>query len=49
MNSQTSMTLSLTAYAWPAVSARVEGFARITVNVAKRNHHHAQGCFPMTD
>jgi hypothetical protein len=49
MISQTSITLSLTAYAWPMVSARTGGFVRITVNVAKRNHHHAQGCFPMTD
>jgi hypothetical protein len=49
MTSQTSMTLSLTAYPWPMVSARAEGFARITVNVAKRNRHLAQGCFPMTD
>jgi len=49
MTSQTSMTLPLPAYAWPLVSARVEGFSRIAVNVAKRNCHHAQGCFPMTD
>jgi hypothetical protein len=49
MTSQTSMALSLTAYPWPAVSARPEGFVRVAINVAKRNHHLAQGCFPMTD
>jgi hypothetical protein len=46
---QTSITLPLTAYIWPMGGARTEGFARITVNVAKRNHRLAQGCFPMTD
>jgi hypothetical protein len=49
MISQISITLPLTASAWPTVSARVEGFPRLAVNVTKRNCHRAQGCFPMTD
>jgi len=49
MISQTSITLSLSAYPWPMPCMRVEGFVRITVNVTKRNRHHAQGCYPMTD
>lgn len=48
MISQTSIPLPLPATPW-LVGARVEGFAGLAVNVAKRNRHPAQGCFPMTD
>jgi hypothetical protein len=43
------MTLPLPAFGWQTASARVVGFVRFAVNIAKASHHPAQGCFPKTD